>query len=146
MLIDDNKAVARRAFEALTSGDTQALDYILAPDCTLHQGGFLQPIRGIDAIKSLPRQGILSERKVRIEKMVGEGNTVAIHWTNSGRYIDSDSSPSADKEVVFTSMSFATIEGGRVREIWNIQDMSTLWAQIGPSHDPVRDITTGSPE
>jgi hypothetical protein len=53
MLIDENKAIVRSAFEALMTGNLTPLDDLLASDCVMHQCGFLEPIRGAEAIKHL---------------------------------------------------------------------------------------------
>lgn len=133
MTIEDNKAIVRRAFEALMSDDLNPLDDLLSPDCVLHQCGFLEPIRGVDAIKSLPGgDGPISRQEVRLERIAGDGDTVAIHWSTIGTCLDPESSEGARRPVSFMSMSFLQLEGGKITEIWNIQDMSTMWAQLAP--------------
>jgi predicted ester cyclase len=62
--------------------------------------------------------------------MVGDGDTVALHWRTSGRYVDSDSPERDGMQVSFPSMTFVRVADGRIAEIWNIQDISTLQTQL----------------
>jgi ketosteroid isomerase-like protein len=135
--IEENKAIVRTAFDALMSGDLGPLDTLLIPDCVLHQCGFLEPIREVGAIKHLSRgpDGPLTDRQVRLDKIVGEGDIVAIHWQITARVMDEDSADGIGRPVSFMSMSFMTVTGGKITEIWNIQDMSTMWAQLNPPSD-----------
>jgi predicted ester cyclase len=135
--VNDNRVIARSAFEALMAGNLTPLDDLLAPDCILHQCGWLQPIRGAERIKHV-REGrqLVSDRHVRLDTMVAEGNTVAIHWHTSGEYADAQDQARVGHPVSFMSMSFLRLEGGKIQEIWNIQDMSTLWAQLGSDEQP----------
>ncbi len=130
-MIDENKAIARAAFEALMAGDPAPLEQLLAPDCVLHQCGWLQPIRGARSIERLrANRGPVTERRVQLEAMVAEGNMVAIHWHTDGVYDDPDDPRRSGQPVSFPNMSFLRLEGGKIVEIWNIQDVSTMWSQI----------------
>jgi ketosteroid isomerase-like protein len=138
MTVEENKQIARRAFEALMAGDLRPLEELLAPDCVLHQCGFLEPIPGHSIIKGeFPRGGLVADRQVRLERMIGEGDTVALHWWTTGRHNDPDSSERNGRHVSFPSMSFIRMEGGKIAEIWNIQDVSTMWTQLGEPPKPL---------
>jgi len=136
MSVDENKAIARSAFDALMAGNLAPLDHLLAPDCVLHQCGWLQPIRGAERIKHL-RGGrqLVSQRQVRLDTIVAEADTVAIHWHTEGLYADPGDPHRTGQAVSFMSMSFLRLDEGTIREIWNIQDMSTVWSQLGSSDD-----------
>lgn len=130
----ENKAIVRRALEALMSGNcpegTHPLDELLTPDCALHQCGFLEPIRGASGIRALPRSGPLTNRQVQLEQIVGEDDMVAIHWKTTARYTDPDE-PEIDGSLVsFPAMSFVRLEGGKIAEIWNIADVATLQTKL----------------
>jgi hypothetical protein len=70
MVTDDNKAIVRAAFDVFMSDDQSALDDLLAPGCVLHQCGFLEPIRGAEAIKQRRAGQFVSERTVHLEEIV----------------------------------------------------------------------------
>lgn len=124
---DENKQIVRRAFEALMAGDLSPLRELLAPNAVLHQCGFLDPIPGEAMLqRNLPGGPRFRDRRFTLERMVGEGDDVALHWRTSGRYADPDSPRLDGTPVSFPSMSFVRLENGRIAEIWNIQDMSTL--------------------
>lgn len=131
MSSDTNKQIVRRAFEALMDGELGPLRDLLAPDAVWHQCGFLDPIPAHAILeRDLSMRGRLRDREVWLERMVGEGETVALHWRTSGRYADPDSPERDGMQVSFPSMTFVRVTDGRIAEIWNIQDISTLQTQL----------------
>lgn len=131
MSIEGNKQIVQRAFEALLAGDLSPLGELLAPYAVLHQCGFLEPISGRALLHGeFPGHGPLADRQVTLERMIGEGDIVALHWRTTGRYSDPDSPELDGRYVTFPSMSFIRLEDGMIAEIWNIQDTSTLQAQL----------------
>lgn len=128
---ESDKQIVHRAFEALMDGDLGPLGDLLAPDAVLHQCGFLDPIPAqVILQRDLSMRGRLRDREFRLERMIGEGDTVALHWRTSGRYADPDSPDRDGMYVSFPSMTFVRMAGGRIAEIWNIQDISTLQTQL----------------
>jgi hypothetical protein len=83
-VIDDHKDIVRAPVDAVMSDNPAGLGDLLAPDCVLHQCGFLEPIRGTEAIKHRRSGRFLSEREVRLEQIVAEGDLVAVDWRTSG--------------------------------------------------------------
>jgi ketosteroid isomerase-like protein len=131
MVTDDNKAIVRAAFDVFMSDDQSALDDLLAPGCVLHQCGFLEPIRGAEAIKHRRAGQFVSERTVHLEENVADGDLVAIQWQTSGLYVNAYRPDKLGRPISFGSMSFLRVDGDKIQEIWNIQDMSTVSAQLG---------------
>ena len=132
-MIYENKAITRAAIEALMTDNDAAIEGALAPDCVLHQCGVLEPIRGVEKIRHRRPDRFLTERNVRLEQIVMEGDLVAIHWRTSGLYADPMRPDRNGQPISFMSMSFLRLEQGKIQEIWNIQDMSTVAAQLGDS-------------
>lgn len=130
MSSEENKAIVLAAFGALMNGNLDPLDGLVASDCVMHQCGFLEPVRGIEAIKRLPGGRIVSDRRASLDTIVGEGDTVAIRWLTTGLYADANDPERVGRPVAFACMSFLRVEGGKIQEIWNIQDMSSMWSQI----------------
>lgn len=126
-----NKALALRAHEAFRAGDAATIESLLAPDCLLHQCGFLEPLRGSDLRRFLSGGGQgLSDRERRVEAVVAEGDMVAIRWTTTGRHTGFLMREQTGKQVSFDSMTFMRVEGGKIAEIWNIQDTASLKTQL----------------
>lgn len=91
MSVEDNKQMVHRAFEALMAGDLSPLETLLAPDAVLHQCGFLELIPARAILRGeLPGGGPLRDRQVQLQRMIGEGDIVALHWRTTGRYSDPD--------------------------------------------------------
>src|SRR5579862_7608912 len=90
--VQDNKQVARRAFEALMARQLDGLGPLMTADCQLHQCGFLEPIPGSAILAGrFPGDGPVKDRQVRLERIIGEGDLVALHWWTSGRHVSPDS-------------------------------------------------------
>lgn len=133
MTTGENKRIVQRAFEAFMAGDLRPLGDLLAPDAVLHQCGFLDPLPARRLLEGgPPGPSRIREREVRLDRMVGEGDLVALQWRTSGRFPDAGTHEG--KEVSFPSMTFIRLEHDRIAEIWNIQDTATLQMQLeGPS-------------
>jgi predicted ester cyclase len=67
---------------------------------------------------------------VRIERMVGEGDLVAIHWSTSGKWSDPESPQRDGRQISIPSMTFLRMADGKISEVWNIWDGSTLETQL----------------
>lgn len=131
MTLEQNKQIATQAFEALMAGDLASLPELLAPDAVLHQCGFLEPVPARAIIAGeFPYRRPLGDRQVHLERMVAEGDLVALHWRTTGRWLDPDEPDTAGTPVNFPLMSFIRLEDGKIAEIWNIQDLATLQTQL----------------
>jgi len=137
MTSEENKQIAHRAFEALMARDLSPLQDLLAPDAVLHQCGFLHAIpAGAILSGAFPGRSPLEDRHVHLERMIGEGDMVALHWWTTGRYRDPDSPELDGKEISFPSMTFIRFQGDKIVEIWNIQDTATLQTQLHVPAEP----------
>ena len=137
MTVEDAKQIARRAFEALMESDLSSLRELLAPNAVLHQCGFLKPIPAASILSGeFPRRSPLVDRQMRLERTVTEGDLVALHWTTTAKYTDLDSPEIDGKTVRFPSMSFIRVEDGKIVEIWNIQDTTTMQMQLSQEAGP----------
>jgi ketosteroid isomerase-like protein len=138
MTREQNKQIAHRAFGALMAGDLTPLGDLLAPDAVLHQCGFLDPIPARSILGGeFPGRSLLEDRRVHLERIIGEGNLVALHWRTTGRYRDPHSPELDGTEISFPSMTFIRFEVGKIAEIWNMQDTATMHAQLHSAAEPV---------
>ena len=117
--------------------DLSSLPDLLTPDAVLHQCGFLEPVP-VHAILNgeFPRWRQLIDREVHLDRMIGEDDLVALHWRTTGRYSDPDTPDLDGMSVNFPSMTFIRFEGGKIAEIWNIQDTATLQTQLRALAEP----------
>lgn len=69
--------------------------------------------------------------------MIGEEDLVAIHWRTTGHYEEPESHDLHGTPVSFPSMSFLRFQDGKIAEIWNIQDVSTLQSQLEAAAHPI---------
>jgi ketosteroid isomerase-like protein len=131
MTSEHNKRIAREAFEALMAGHLTDIGELVTPDAVLHQCGFLHPIPARSIVdRTLPGPRPLHDPHVRVERIVAEGDLVALHWRTSGQYQDPDGGYPGGTEISFPSMTFLRFEDGRISEIWNIQDTATIQTQL----------------
>lgn len=134
MTLEENKRIARQAFTALMERDLASLGDLLTADAVLHQCGLLDPISRHAIMQGdFPRRSLVAEREDRLECIIGEGDMVALHWRTSGRFSDPHWPERNGNPVNFPSMSFIRMQDGKIAEIWNIQDVSTMHTQHGES-------------
>jgi ketosteroid isomerase-like protein len=144
MSVDENKQIVRRAFDALSTGDLRPARELFTPDALIHQCGFLEPLPARALIDDagtrdrFPGGGRIKEREIRLERMAGEGDLVALHWTVTGRYSAPDEPDVDGRPVSVPWMSFIRLDGGKIVELWNIRDTSTLQTQLHEGSDARR--------
>jgi hypothetical protein len=71
-----------------------------------------------------------------VERMVGEGDLVAMQWRTTVRYSDPTMPDLDGRSVSFPSMTFIRFEGGKIVQMWNIQDTSTMQTQLHALTEP----------
>src|SRR5436309_8861072 len=115
MATADRKAIVRRFNdEAFMGKKLDVLDEVLTADCAFHQCGFLQPVQGREAIKELlSRDGAMAERRQSIERLVEEGDLVAVHYSIQGVPRKDFYGGPGGKSVHIGAMAFVRFEGNR---------------------------------
>jgi hypothetical protein len=119
MSIEANKAAIRREVEDWHLPGV--LDEIADPDLTFIAPGW-PTTHGLENVKKLSAFFFagLSERRLTVEEMIGEGDTVAVSYTVRSTNRGSLPSPDgtvvipAGKTVTSTGMSIIQLRGGRV--------------------------------
>ena len=134
MSTEENKAVAHRLGEALTSGGVAAgLDFFTDPWVLNGQ--------------QLDRQALLQIRAAlwsalpdipwTIEHAIAEGDWVAVRWSVRGTHTGDfahpalGTAPASGKPVAFAVMDHYRIEGGQIAEVLEVSDRMTLLQQLG---------------
>jgi len=131
-LQDENKAVAKRAFEEMLSrGRFDLAEQLYAKDFVNH---------GIRRNASLEEDqaGLkgwhqaFSDLSIVPEKLIAEGDLVAIYWiargTNTGT---GNGLPATGKKAELACITIWRIVDGKIREEWSAFDQLSLMQQLG---------------
>jgi ketosteroid isomerase-like protein len=130
-----NKAVVRRAFQALEQGDIKTLNEIYDPKGPVHSPRGKTSVQGgpFEDLKSTcPMCASLSNRKITVDLLVSEGDLVAVRSTWSGTYsgtIRGMAVPAKDVSIVYTNIY--RIADGKIVENWYQSDNLSLAEQLG---------------
>ena len=136
-----NKAACQRFFDqALAAGDTAAVDTLVAPGLVEHQSpppGY--PSNPTAALKQFIRDWHVAfpDMRVTIDRMVGEGDVVAIYSTMSG----TNNGPfmgmkPTHKPMEVEGFDLVRFENGKMAEHWGVLDMYGMMAQLGVVKPP----------
>lgn len=134
---DENKAVVRRAYQAVGQGDYETLEELMADDLIEHE-----VFPGLEPNK----QGVIQFfRGMRIafpdlamtpEDMVSEGSKVFIRGTMAGTHEgDFMGIPATGKHIEVPFADFMRLENGQLVEHWGVTDMETMMRQLGILED-----------
>ena len=136
---EDNKAVSRRLFEAMTRGDLDAVDDIFTPDAVIHDPG--REFFGRAAIK----QGLASLRAgfpdiaYSIQDQIAEGDRVASRYRGEGTHLGEwRGVPGTGRRFSYTGILIHRFEDGKIAEFWGQADVLGLLQQLGALPAPAR--------
>lgn len=143
--IDDIKAKARRSWEeVIPSGDPSALAELIHRDMVDHSArpGESQGLEGVtQTMRWL--NSVFSDLAFDIHHVVGEGDTVVVHCTMTGRHTgELMGIPPTDRPVATPMVHVLRFRDGKAAEHWAVHDNMTTLRQLGvapggPTEDPV---------
>ena len=129
---EENKAIARQAFEVIPSGDLDLLDSIYAPEAIGH--GPDGELSGLDAIKAniSVYLAAFSNMALTIDEQVAEGDSVVTRVTASGTFTGplGDVQPTG-KDLSIPITALMHIRDGRIVEEWELYDRLGMLQQLG---------------
>jgi steroid delta-isomerase-like uncharacterized protein len=132
---EQNKAVARRFFEAWNEGDLDALDEVMSPDAENHDPQDPFPSdTGPEAAKKLVSmyREAFPDVRFEVEHQVAEGDYVVTRWTATGTHEgELMGIPGTGKSSTVTGISIDRFEGGKVVEGWTNWDTLGMLQQLG---------------
>ena len=132
--IDDIKVKARRVFEEIIpSGDASALPDVMHPDCADHSARPGEP-QGIEGLTATMRwlNGAFADLAFDIHQVIGEGDTVAVHCTLTGRHTgDLMGIPPTGRPVATPMVHILRFRDGKASDHWAVHDDMATMRQLG---------------
>jgi predicted ester cyclase len=137
----DNKDVVRAVEEAWDGQDLDALDQYFAPEFDNSTSAVPGLPPGLAGAK-MAHQGAMQsfpDRKVNIEEIVGDGDTVAIRTrvtgTNDGGF-PLFNVPANGAKIDFPAVGIYRLRDGKIVGHWGLNDALTLMMQLGAIQPP----------
>lgn len=128
---EENKALARRSWEAPTNPDI--IDEVYSTDLVWHDPG--QEIRGPEEAKKFIAtfKTAFPDLNVTVEDELAEGDKVSTRWTIRGTHQGEieEFGPPTGKQIELKGISISRIEGGKIVEEWNSYDNLGVMQQLG---------------
>lgn len=132
--VEENKALIRRWIEAYNERDLQAEADVLAAGYVAHVPAAPGPLEGLEAWRQFTGSfaQAFPDLRLTVEEIVCEGEMVAARVTFRGTHRgEFQGMGPTDNEVVFSSMEFNRVVGGKVVEHWVELDLFGLMGQLG---------------
>jgi steroid delta-isomerase-like uncharacterized protein len=130
----DLKATARRIWEEIIpSGDVTAVAEITHPDVVDHSARPGEP-KGVEGFQQTIRwlNRAFSDLRFDVHHVVGEGDTVVVHCTLTGRHTgDLMGIPPTNRSVAVPMVHILRFRDGRVAENWEVRNDAVTMRQLG---------------
>jgi steroid delta-isomerase-like uncharacterized protein len=134
MSVADLKARTQQLFDTINAHDAVAAAAFFAEEAVLHDSGAGQPLVGPQQIAALYARyyAAIPDAHIRVERMVAEGDTVAVEWTSSGAHRGTLLGiPPTGKYVSFKGVSLLRYRHGLVIADARLWDLAGLLRQLG---------------
>lgn len=134
MANEQNEAVARKGFDAFSSGDLSIVDEITAAGAVGHDPALPEDTHGPEGTKQVIQmyRAAFSDLSFTIEDCFSDGDLVCIRWSSSGTN-DGElmGMPATGKHVENSGISIDKIEDGKIVESWIQWDNAGLMRDLG---------------
>lgn len=133
---DANKAVVSSLFEAIGSGNLDAIDTIVADNFVEHEElpGLTPDREGVKALFGMLRTAFPDFSFVP-QMMIAEGDLVSVFvvfsGTNQGEFMGM---PATGRSVTVNVTDWMRVRDGKVVEHWGVMDMASMMQQLGVGH------------
>jgi steroid delta-isomerase-like uncharacterized protein len=130
-----NKAVAKRFYEAWNARDLDAFDEIIASDAVDHdpQNPFRE-MRGPEGVKRTAGMyhAAFSDGRFAVREQIAEGDFVVTRWTAAGTH-DGElmGMPPTGKSVEIAGITIDRIADDKIAESWTCFDTLGMMQQLG---------------
>jgi steroid delta-isomerase-like uncharacterized protein len=133
--VADSKQVFNRFWdEAVSGGNLDAIDEIVADDIVEHEEGFPGQPSGKEGVKFFVNtlREAFPDIKASVGNTLADGNLAAGEATITGTHKgDFMGVPASDKSFEVSSVDIIRVEDGKVAEHWGVTDTMSLMQQIG---------------
>jgi len=133
MSAEQNKALVRRFYEEIDSGNLEAMDELVAENYIDHNPPPFPISAGREGLKESFRIFWKATPGIhRIEDQIAEGDRVVTRLTCLGKHEDDlPGVPRTGKDLRMTSITIHRIDNGRLAEKWSEKDMISFLKAIG---------------
>jgi predicted ester cyclase len=144
MLVESNKAIARRCWEEIWNNNNPAhADEVFAADCVNHSTRPPGP-RGPEHVRAMITAWLkaLPDYRCHIEDVIGEGDLVALRLTFTGTHtaapftIAGRTATAKNRSFHEAEMIMFRIRGGKIVDIWATWDRLSFLEQLGAIDQP----------
>jgi predicted ester cyclase len=133
MSVEENKAIVRRWFKELSSGNVDVADEVGGPELVFHTPSGAD-LHGIEGFKQVPRGvlGYIPDARFDVDDLIAEGDKVVARWTLSGTHTGQwrDIAPTGNKVSTWL-VSVFRFAGGKIVEVWVRSDTYGWRQQLG---------------
>jgi steroid delta-isomerase-like uncharacterized protein len=132
MSTEDNKALARRAYDVLNQGNLAAFYEVFTPDFVLHNASMT--IQGLEAYKQWLSMYLAAfpDAHFTLEDLIVEGDTVVVRQTFRGTHKgDLPGLPATNKSCAIRGSTIFELQGDKIRRNSDYWDMVTFLKQVG---------------
>ena len=129
---EENKALARRAWEAV--GNPDLVDEVYAPDVVWHEPDG-EVIRGTEGAKQFisTYKTAFPDLNITVEDVIAEGDKVVTRVTLRGTHQGEveEFGPPTERHMELKGITVSRIEGGKIVEDWDSYDNLSTLQQLG---------------
>ncbi|MEV0768044.1 ester cyclase [Nocardia salmonicida] len=132
---EQNKASAKRIFDAWNARDFDVFDELMSADAINHdpQNPFAE-IHGPDGLKKLVQMYLVafSDQRFLVNEQIAEGDFVTTRWTGTGTN-DGEmmGMPATGKSAVVQGITINRFRDGKIVESWATWDTLGMMQQLG---------------
>jgi steroid delta-isomerase-like uncharacterized protein len=129
----ENEALVRRFLEEAYNERNLAVgDELLTDDCVFYTPAAIQGIAGWKMFATAFLTGFPDDLEITVEDTFAEGDKVAARWIARGTHNGPlrGIAPTG-KEVKWLGMAFYYLSGGKIQEVWGLNDALGMMQQIG---------------
>ncbi len=134
---EQRKVTMRHVFEELNKKNTAVFDEIYSPNLVFHQAMGTE-VKGLEPFKRI-WQGVFKafpDARFTLDDILIEGDKAAFRFTMTGTFknemlIQGKIVKPNGKEIRNTQFVFTRLEGGKVVEVWVMQNLLGLYQQMG---------------
>jgi steroid delta-isomerase-like uncharacterized protein len=138
MSAEQNKALVRKMFDMIVTGNTADVAQVIAPDW-VNIDPALPPMKGIEGAKQLMTlfSSAFPGSQIKMEALVAEGDKVAVHFSFSGTHKGAFLNiPPTGKSFSVTGTGIFRFKDGKVVENRVVFDAVGLMQQLGVAPAP----------